>query len=144
VNAGSGSRRMTANLNITEERQTMANEINIQAMLTLNRSNVGMCGSGAKDINQTGANGILNVQSIPTGGAQLSLGNVSLTSGGYLFVKNLDSTNYVDLALDGSYTQIFSRVKAGEFSLFPAKPAQNYYARANTAAVYVQVGAAEA
>lgn len=78
----------------------MANEITIQGSLSLQRSTIGLVGSGTLPINQTGTNGISNVQSIPTSNTQMSIGNVSFASGGYVFVKNLDATNYVEVGLD--------------------------------------------
>jgi hypothetical protein len=120
----------------------MANEINIQAAITLQRSGTSLQGTGNKDVTQSGQNGVLNVQQITTSAAALGVGNVSFTGGGYMFVKNLDATNYVELATD-SFTAIFTKLKAGEFCLFPVKPTGTIYARANTASVYLQVGAVE-
>jgi len=118
----------------------MANEINIQAVLTIQRSTPPMCASGALDITQTGKHCICSVQNIGTTAEQLVIGDCATL--GYLFVKNLDATNYVQLGLDASVTQIFAKLRPNEFCLVPAN--QNaIYAKANTAACDVCVTAAE-
>ncbi len=121
----------------------MANEINIQAALSLQRSSGALVGTGNLPVSQNGLNGVLNVQSITTTGGALSIGNVSFTSGGYLFVKNLDGTNYVEVGYDSGLTAFFSKLKASEFCLLPVDPGKTYYAKANGAPLYVQIAAVE-
>jgi len=118
----------------------MANEINIQAVLTMQRFTPAMQGSGNLNINQTGTHFVANVQNIATGAEQLTL--VDVATLGYLFVKNLDLTNYVQLGLDSGVTQIFAKLRPGEFCLVPVNQTA-IYAKANTAAVDVLVCAAE-
>jgi hypothetical protein len=119
----------------------MANEINIQAVLTVQRSTPPMCASGALDITQTGKHCICNVQNIGTGAEALVLGDCATM--GYLFVKNVDPTNYVQLGLDsGVSTQVFAKLKPNEFCLIPCNQIP-IYAKANTAACDVVVAAAE-
>jgi hypothetical protein len=117
----------------------MANEINIQAYLTVQRSGAQTIGSGTKDITQTGKIGFANVQNIGTGAAQLTLGGIGTL--GYIFIKNLDATNFVQLSLD-NFTQIFAKIRAGEFCLIAANQ-NTIWARANTAACDLLVCAAE-
>ena len=120
----------------------MANEINIQATLTIQRTTPPMQASGALNINQTGKHCICNVQNIGTSSEQLVFGDCATM--GYVFVKNLDITNYVQLACDTAFGtgQIFAKLKPGEFCLVPCN--QNaIYAKANTAACDVVVAAAE-
>ena len=85
----------------------MANEINIQASLTFQRFTPVLQGSGNLNINQTGTHGIFNVQNIATAAEQLT--SVDVATLGYLLVKNLDATNYVQLALDSGRTRLSSK-----------------------------------
>src|SRR6266516_839138 len=110
----------------------MANEINIQATLTVQRFIPAIQGSGNLNINQTGTHCIGNVQNVGTAAEQLTIADVATL--GYLFVKNLNVTNFVQLGLDSAVTQIFAKLRPGEFCLVPVN--QNaIYAKANTAAV---------
>ncbi|SRR6266540_1987580 len=118
----------------------MANEINIQAILTVQRFTPALQGAGNKDITQTGTHGITNVQNVGTAAELLTF--VDVATLGYLFVKNLDATNYMQLALDSGFAQIFAKIRPGEFCLLPANQ-NTVYAKANTAAVDVMVVAAE-
>lgn len=69
-------------------------------------------------------------QTVGTSEETLNLGDVS--SLGYVFVKNLDSTNYVQF---GATTGVYSiHVRAGEVALWPHDTA-TVYALANTASV---------
>lgn len=54
---------------------------------------------------------------------------------GYVLVRNLDSTNYVELTTIAS--QLTMKLKAGEFALFRAA-ADAFRAKANTAAVTIE------
>ncbi len=72
-----------------------------------------------------------DVQSIGTTEEELAQG-ADLGTPGYVFVKNLDSTNYVELgATTGVYT---IKLKAGEIALWRHDSA-TIYAKANTSAV---------
>ena len=53
----------------------------------------------------------------------------ALGTPGYVFVKNLDGSNYVEVGLTGSYT---IKLLAGQMAVFPAAAA--IYAKANSAA----------
>ncbi len=119
----------------------MANEINIQAVLTGQRFSPPMQGSGNLNINQTNTHCIGNVQNVPTAGLALQFGDCS-TNLGYLFVKNLDATNYVQLTLDSGFAQIFAKLRPSEFCLMPVNQ-NTIYAKANTAACDVMVCAAQ-
>jgi len=120
----------------------MANEINIQAALTVQRSTPPMQATGVLDITQTGKHCICSIQNIGTTAEQLVIGDCATL--GYLFVKNIDPTNYVQLGLDSAVsTQIFTKLKPNEFCLIPCNTS-TLYAKANTAACDVVVAAAEA
>lgn len=118
----------------------MANEINIQAILTIQRSTPPMQASGALDITQTGKHCICNIQNIGTSAESLVFGDSATL--GYVFIKNLDATNYVQLGLDSGVTQIFAKLRPNEFCLVPTNQ-NSLWAKANTAACDVMVCAAE-
>jgi hypothetical protein len=125
----------------------MANEITIQGSLTLQRSTIALQGVGVANGNSTAnGNGILNVQSVGTTEAAINIGNVSFATAGYLFVRNLDATNYVEVGYDEAGTKrYFCRLRpTQEFCLLPVEPGKTYYAKAANAACFVQVGAVEA
>ena len=119
----------------------MANEINIQAVLTVQMANSpAMQAAGTKDITQTAKRCSVNVQNIGTSAELLTYGDVATVK--YVLVKNMDATNYVQLALDSGFTQIFAKMLPGEFCLIPTNQ-NNVYARANTTAVDCCVCAAD-
>src|SRR5712692_6043624 len=109
----------------------MANEINIQALLTGQRFSPPMQGSGNLNINQTNTHCIGNVQNISTAGLALQLGDCS-SNLGYLFVKNLDPTNYVQLTLDSGIGHICAKLRPSEFCMRP-RNRNTVYAKPNTA-----------
>lgn len=107
----------------------MADEISFSASLSINRNGVTTSASASKNATQTGTDYQLGTQTIGTAAEQLNKGDIGTI--GYVFVKNLDPTNYVELALDAGFTQIFAKLLPGEFCVIPTQ--QQYYARANTA-----------
>ena len=129
----------------------MANEINIQAVLTVQRYSPPLLGSGNLNINQTGTKCLGNIINVTTG-ANATLQIDGSTNLGYVFVKNLDTTawsqsNYVDVALDNAAppVQIIARLRAGEFCLMPVKGSTaTLYARATGIAADVLFCAAQA
>ena len=130
----------------------MANEINMQAVLSVTRTGLCLQGSANKDVDQAaGSNCASNVQSFSasaTTGTAITMGGISFpNSRGFLFVKNTDATNYVELSVVNTNqtdfeTSVFSKLMPGEFCLVPLKTSKTYYARANTAAVVLQVAVA--
>lgn len=69
--------------------------------------------------------------------------DANIGNAGYVYAKNLDGTNYVDL---GFATTVYPlRLKAGQVALFPITPAQSaLYMLANTAACRVEIMVHEA
>ena len=128
----------------------MANEINIQAVLTVQKYTPPLLASGSATGNQTGAKFAQNTVNVTTSAnSNLTIdGSANL---GFIFVKNLDtnpwnSSNYVDIALDNGSppTQIVSKLHAGEFCLLRVKGSTNtLYARATGVAADVQFSAAQ-
>ena len=85
----------------------------------------------------SGGDHILATQEIGTSEEALDVGNITTT--GYIFLVNLDSTNYVEVGLTGSYP---IKVPAGEGALFKANG--TIYAKANSSACVVEYMAMEA
>jgi hypothetical protein len=113
----------------------MANEINIQATLTLQRYSPALQGMGDLTITQTGTKCVSNVINVTTT-ANSTIQIEGTTNIAYLFVKNLDpaawaSGSYVEIGLDNGAppTQIIARLRAGECCMIPVKPATKFYAR---------------
>jgi len=130
----------------------MANEITVQASLAFQRDIIALQAAGTKPITQSpGTKGLLNQLSVSnvTGGSAVKLIDTTappITSLGYLFVKNLDSSLNVDLALDNAFANIFAKLKPQEFCLLPlnATTVPSLYTRASAVGpVGVLVGAAE-
>ena len=115
----------------------MANTITLQASMAVSGSDGAISGSASNSISQSGSKRMADVQNIGTSFEVLSI--VDLTVG-YLFVKNLDATNYVQITSDGaSGAKIFAKLRAGEACLLPADSSATYGARANTSACDVLI-----
>lgn len=85
------------------------------------------------------------VQTATTAAAAVNIGSVATL--GYIFIKNLDGTNYVQISSDGATFaagKICAKLKAGEFCILPAEPTATYGCRANTLSCDIQVIAIEA
>jgi hypothetical protein len=119
----------------------MANEIGVSASIAASKGGATISASGTDTADMSGDQMIANVQSVGTSAEALQLGDVSTI--GYLFLKNMDATNYVEVALDSAVsTQIFAKLLAGDVTLVKAATA-TLYAKANTAAVNLYVAATE-
>lgn len=115
-------------------------DVNIQATLTVTKSNSTLQGVGSWDITQQTSTkrNSANIHNVTTTAATLPIGSVNPL--GYLFVKNLGTVN-VSLGL-ASGTQIFATVRPSEFCLVPAA-ANSIWAWTATSNADVQVIAAE-
>lgn len=101
----------------------------------------GINGVGSFTLTQVGTDNIGNVQSVGTTTEALTLGDV--TTIGYLFLKNQDATNYVEISLTTPVgSEAFIKLLAGECAFFPTRQT-TIYAKANTAAVDLFVAAFE-
>lgn len=116
----------------------MANEITIAATLSIARNGATLVGSGNFNIDQVGLASASNVQAIGTTTEALDIGDI--TAIGFLFVKNLDATNYVELGLvtPVSAADAFITLRPNEFALVPTR-LEAIYAKANTAPVNLLV-----
>jgi len=98
-------------------------------------------GTGSFNVTQAGTDNIGNVQNIGTSTEALVLGDV--TTIGYLFLKNQDATNYVEISLTNPVgAEAFIKLLAGESAFIPTRQT-TIYAKANTAAVDLFVAAFE-
>ncbi|NBR87386.1 MAG: hypothetical protein EB141_13335 [Verrucomicrobia bacterium] len=117
----------------------MANEITLTASLSLAKTGQNLTGSvSGLSITQSGSTNIANVQTVGTTSEQLSLGDVS--SPGYLFLKNLDATNFVvfDLNNPAVASTAFCTLLPGEGAVIPTRRTA-IYAKADTASCNVFV-----
>lgn len=119
----------------------MANEIQATIGLTVSKSGAAISTSGSKTADMTGTEMITNVQAIGFADAEaIVLGDV--TTVGYIAFKNLDTTNFVELALDEPMANKFAKLLAGDLTLIKAATA-TIYAKADTASVNLLVSACE-
>lgn len=74
---------------------------------------------------------IQNIQTIGTSTEAISL--VDTTTGGYVLLKNLDATNYIEISDDNATAHPLVKLLAGQVAIFPTEAAA-IYAKANTGA----------
>jgi len=116
----------------------MANELRVQFSLEYNKSNTKLSKNISNYVTVSGTRPLLHRQSIGTSEESLAAGDVSTP--GFLFIRNLDSSNYVEYSRSsgtptGSYV---NKLKAGEFAFHRVSGTDALYAKANTAAVDVE------
>ena len=114
----------------------MANEITTTVRFSVVNGNYdpGTIAISGGTFDQDAAGAQEGVQEIGT--SEESLTDTNLVTKGWLFIRNLDDTNYVQL---GFSTGVYGcRLEAGEFSLFRTEPSASIYLKANTAACNVQ------
>lgn len=114
----------------------MANEISAQINFTVAKN--GATAQVAVGIlaSMSGNAFINNIQAVGTSNEALLVGDV--TGGGFVFCRNLDATNYVEISLDNAQSQVVGKLLAGEWILFKPET-DTLYAKANTAPCNVQV-----
>lgn len=119
----------------------MANEINVSVSLTASKGGAAIQSTGSRTADMAGVEMITNVQAVGTAAEAIVVGDIGTP--GYCLLKNLDATNYVEIALDsGVTTQVFAKLMPGDVALFPAKTA-TMYAKANTAPIALLVSLVE-
>lgn len=121
----------------------MANEISAVASLTGTKGGVTIQGTVTKQETLTGSGLWSNNQVIGTSAEALAFPS-DLTAEGitYLWLKNDDPTNFVEIGLDSGMTQKFAKLLAGQAMLlrvYTGNP--TYYAKADTAAVNLRMAA---
>ena len=113
----------------------MANEITVVAQLQLlNGLQSNLIETGVANFDQAAQGAASGVQEIGTSEETLSSGD--LTNKGWLFLRNIDDTNYVQL---GFATGVYgARLEPAEVAIFRTEPAATVYLKADTAACNVQ------
>ena len=119
----------------------MANEITARASLSVAKNAAAVANDFTITATLAGTKFFSNIQNIGTTAEALDFND--LATANLLLVKNLDATNYVEIALDSGLTYKFAKLPPGEFLLLRPTTA-TLYAKANTAAVNVLVLASEA
>lgn len=120
----------------------MANETSVSASISVTKSGASVSASASKTLNMSGNELVVSTQTIGYAAAE-ALNFADVSTIGFLYVKNLDENNFVQLGLDAEVSaKIFAKILAGEFCLIPM-PTATIYAKADTADVLVQVVAAE-
>lgn len=119
----------------------MADEIKLRIKLSLENGNLKeLFDPGEISITQTTARVHCPVINVGTTEEVLSLGDITAGSEGYVAFRNLDSTNYVQIGVTSAGAMVASiRLKAGQAAVFPMEPSQTWRAKANTAAVDLQM-----
>lgn len=116
----------------------MANELKITGRIVYSPTVSGMQGVDTealeKFVTMTGSDYVSITQEIGTTEEALDI-PADIGTLGYVLIINLDSTNFVEIGLTGSYT---IKLKAGEFCLFRAD-SNSLYGKADTAAVDIQM-----
>lgn len=119
----------------------MASEISAAVSLNASKGGATVTASGTKTADMAGDQMITNVQAVGTSAEALVVGDVSTI--GYVLIKNLDATNYVEIGLDsGVSTQVFGKLLAGDIMLLKASTA-TMYVKANTASCNIAVTVVE-
>lgn len=118
----------------------MSNEITVQVSLTAKNGNLDYrFQPGTLLYDQSSQIAIGGVQSIgtATNAEVLAMGDV--TTAGYCTLRNLDTTNYIDVGTGTGTSFVASmRLKAGQVAIAPLHPTNVPSARANAAACNLQ------
>ena len=119
----------------------MANEISLSVGFSASKGGVTVrAPSGGITRNMAGTEMISNVQSVGTSAEALQLGDV--TTIGYLVVKNLDATNFVEIDSANTFDKFPQKLLAGDQVVLRPQTA-TIHVKANTAAVDIAVTAVE-
>ena len=114
----------------------MANELTVNLTLQFLKGNVSIRKALTDSITVAGARGSDHIQSLTAGASTLvSMAGVAPAAvPGMLLIQNLDATNYVELSMDTAFAvdNVFAKLLAGQFCIFPPKLVSTLYAKANT------------
>lgn len=109
----------------------MAKTISFNGRLAITGDGVSFSLDKSVSATQAGADSTAETQSIGTSAEAIDLAS-DMSGLGYVMLVNLDATNYIEIALDSNVsTQIFARLRAGEFCIVPVATF-TLYAKANT------------
>lgn len=120
----------------------MANEITVSASLSATKDTASITVSATKTFDMTNEDMIQSTQAIGTSAEALALGDISAPAA-YIYVRNMDPTNFVVLSLVSDGSTPFAKIRPGHFALFPPPQSGTIYALADTASVRVAVAAVE-
>jgi len=120
----------------------MANEIYKTATFRANKGGARVEFSGTKNFDMSGDDMLSGTQVIGTSSETVDLGDIS-GAPVVLVIKNLDSTNFVEIGGDSGLTVFKLKIPAGDFVVIQPSSA-TIYAKADTADVRIQTIAAEA
>lgn len=116
----------------------MANEITITANLSAVKGSLSVRKDSTLRVTMAGTASMDNVQNIGTAYEQIVI-PAEIATAGYAWVRNLDTTNYVEIGVVVAATFYPLMVlKAGEMSLVRFATT-TFYAKANTAAVNLEI-----
>lgn len=111
----------------------MANEIRNQFQITVSK-NGDVLTFPSSVVNDMSGNVIYkNTQAIGTSTEAIVLSADIAGTPSWMVLKNIDSTNFIEVGLNTPVTQIFAKLKAGQGFAFPPGTA-TLYAKADTAA----------
>lgn len=118
----------------------MANTLSVQT--TINNSTLGINKTSTASVTTTGDNVDLKVASVTTSEYTWTI-DTDIGDVGYVWVRNIDSTNYVQVGF--ATTDYKIRLLAGQTAVIPVEPATSaLYLKANTATCLVEFMAIEA
>lgn len=120
----------------------MANEIFASIQLTATKTNANVNLTATFNQDMTGSNMVQATQLIGTSAETISFGDIS-GAPTQVLIRNLDPTNFVEIGGDSGLTVFKLKLLAGKSMLIPPSSG-TIYAKADTAAVRVQIVATEA
>lgn len=115
----------------------MANELSISITHGYTKGNASLPSrTVATNVTVTGTVFVDSLQSIGTSEETIALGEVATPLVGYLYLRNCDATNFVEVGNATGAYQI--KLKAGQQACLPLDSWDGIYAKANTGAVLLQ------
>jgi hypothetical protein len=113
----------------------MSQELSVALQVTESKNTVSYSKNFNATVDVSGNTPLANIQSIGTSDGTLDIGGIGTL--GYLVLKNLDATNYLEIGYtSGTY---FAKLKPGESCVFRAGSGLTaIHAKANTAACLLE------
>lgn len=120
----------------------MANTIRLQSTLTYKNSGGTVSLGGDFTVTQSGTHFTAEVQDIGITAEALDVG-ADIGTIGFLLIKNLDATNYVEIGSDNAVANNVALILPGQAVPIKPKSGVTLYGKANTAPVQVEFLAIE-
>jgi hypothetical protein len=120
----------------------MANTIRLQSTLTYKNAAGQVVLGGDFQVNQVGTHFTSEVQDIGTTAEALDVGP-DIGTIGFLLIRNLDETNFVEIGSDNAVANNVAVILAGQAVPIKPKSGVTLYGKADTATVKVQFLAIE-